>query len=279
MADHGADLRARALSMPPSAAVPAAPTASLAIHAIAPRGGWDKDGVWVPMSYVDTDKAEQLFRYKVFVFLKDEGLLSEERIKLLMSWRHSGFSVHNGVTIAADDRQGLERLARYIMRPPVSLERLSWDDGDEEVVLTRKGNGQADPKERVDALEFLARVLTQICEPKLHYVRFYGEYSNAARGKRRKSEGNIGESDLEGQSDSQEEDELNSARHRAQRRRWALLIKRVYEQDPLVCPSCGSEMRVISVILDPKVIDKILSHLKTKGITPGRSPPHESANS
>ena len=33
--------------------------------------------------------------------LRDEGLLSEERIALLLSWRNSGFSVHNSVTLAA----------------------------------------------------------------------------------------------------------------------------------------------------------------------------------
>ena len=43
---------------------------------------------------------------------------------LLLSWRHSGFSVHTSVTAPPDDRDGLERLTRYLLRPPVSLERL-----------------------------------------------------------------------------------------------------------------------------------------------------------
>ena len=34
----------------------------------------------------------------------------------------------------------------------------------------------------------------------------------------------------------------------AARRRWAALVKRVYEVDPLVCPKCGGEMRVIAFI-------------------------------
>jgi len=36
-------------------------------------------------------------------------------------------------------------------------------------------------------------------------------------------------------------------------------------------------MQIISVILDPTVIDKILNHLKSKGIEPGRDPPADSA--
>jgi hypothetical protein len=33
------------------------------------------------------------------------------------------------------------------------------------------------------------------------------------------------------------------------------LIKRIYEVDPLVCPSCGSEMKVIAFIIDHAVVD------------------------
>lgn len=49
------------------------------------------------------------------------------------------------------------------------------------------------------------------------------------------------------------------------RRRWAELIRLVYEVDPLACPRCGSEMRVIALIQEPAVIDKILRHLREKG--------------
>jgi len=43
---------------------------------------------------------------------------------------------------------------------------------------------------------------------------------------------------------------------------WAEMIKKVYEVDPLLCPQCGGEMKVISFIKDHKVIDKIIAHLK-----------------
>ncbi len=31
---------------------------------------------------------------------------------------------------------------------------------------------------------------------------------------------------------------------------WARLISRAYEVDPLLCPSCGAEMKVLAFILD-----------------------------
>jgi hypothetical protein len=33
---------------------------------------------------------------------------------------------------------------------------------------------------------------------------------------------------------------------------WAMLIKRVYEVDPLACPKCGAAMKVISFIEPPR---------------------------
>ena len=36
-------------------------------------------------------------------------------------------------------------------------------------------------------------------------------------------------------------------------------------------------MRILSVILEPEVIEKTLNHLASKGIEPGRGPPGEPA--
>ena len=43
-------------------------------------------------------------------------------------------------------------------------------------------------------------------------------------------------------------------------RGWAGMIRKVFEVDPLRCPSCGGQMKIISFIEDPKAIDKIIRH-------------------
>ena len=91
------------------------------VHALASRGGWLRDASWVPVPYVDTKAAELLFRSKVIGFLKAEGLLADQRIAMLQSWHHSGFSAHNSVTVQPEDHDQIERLARYLLHPPVSL--------------------------------------------------------------------------------------------------------------------------------------------------------------
>ena len=45
---------------------------------------------------------------------------------------------------------------------------------------------------------------------------------------------------------------------------WRELLGRVYEVDPLTCPACGAEMKVVAFITDYEVIDRIIRHL---GIT------------
>ncbi len=49
-----------------------------------------------------------------------------------------------------------------------------------------------------------------------------------------------------------------------------------YEVDPLVCPKCGSQMKVIAFITEPRVIRRILDHLKKKAHSK-RAPPTPAA--
>ena len=241
------------------------------LHALVSRGGWTAGGEWAPVPFVDEHSAELLFRHKVMRLLQDEGLLSEERTELLLSWRHTGFSVHNRVRVEPEDQASVERLARYIMRPPISLERMAWD-GVGEVRYRRKGGHEdpalhLDPVETFDPAEFLARVIMHIPEPRRHMIRFYGWYSNVSRGKRRLREEAAGSAcpSGEGQAPSVRAKKDQGPDARALRRSWAKLIKRIYEVDPLVCPSCGSEMKVIAFITEHAVVDKILRHLKRRG--------------
>ena len=51
------------------------------------------------------------------------------------------------------------------------------------------------------------------------------------------------------------------------------MIKRVYEVDPLACPRCGAEMRVIAFIIDQEVVDRILRPLARNEPERERGPP------
>ena len=42
---------------------------------------------------------------------------------------------------------------------------------------------------------------------------------------------------------------------------WAALLRRIFKIDVLACGRCGGRMKVIAVIEEPPVIEKILGHL------------------
>jgi len=141
----------------------------------------------------------------------------------------------------------------------------------EVVYVPKVGHDDLEPteSERIDAMEFVARVLAQIPDPRRHLVRYYGAYSNATRGKREKAASANPSSPHQAPEDTAIPDGPYRA---ALRRRWAELIRRVYEVDPLICPRCGSEMRVIGFITQPALIDRILDHLRRRDKVP-RPPP------
>jgi len=56
-------------------------------------------------------------------------------------------------------------------------------------------------------------------------------------------------------------------------RGWAEMIRKVYEVDPLICPSCGGQMSIISFIEEPKTIDRIIRHLKLTFMAERPPPP------
>lgn len=99
-------------------------------------------------------------------------------------------------------------------------------------------------------------------------VRYYGFYSNKSRGQRKKAD---------------QDDDIahiidTGLSNKAFRKSWARLIQKVYpvkspkggskaafhrvnEVDPLLCPKCQGQMKIISFIEEQAVIKQILLHL------------------
>ena len=236
------------------------------IHAIVTRGVFLDDASWQPVPYVDTHKAELLFRHKLLRLLRDKDLITQERIDLLLSWKNSGFGVHNHTTVYPNDTEGLHKLACYLMRAPVNLSRLRYHPESELILYESKSGHDANDPELVDPLEFLARVLIHVPEPNKHLVRFYGAYANRVRSEK------IARSDSVKQEEKKQDDVL--PRRRALNKRWAELIYRIYEVDPLTCRRCGEQMKIIAFISEPSVIRRILDHLERKARP--RAPPEPS---
>ena len=70
---------------------------------------------------------------------------------------------------------------------------------------------------------------------------------------------------------------LSAIKHVLSRWLWALLLARIYEVLPLLCPQCGGEMRIIAFITEGTAIREILGHLgeptSPPRLMPARGPP------
>ena len=47
----------------------------------------------------------------------------------------------------------------------------------------------------------------------------------------------------------------------------------MYEIEPLVCRRCGAEMRVVSFITDPRVVRRVVDHLRKRDRVSRPPPP------
>jgi len=182
-----------------------------------------------------------------------------------------GFSLHAKVEIEAHDRDGLERLARYLARPPIATERLTqrsdgrvvyglrrhWKDGTSAVVF--------------DPLDFIARLAALVPRPRAHQLTYHGVLAPAAEWR-----------DLivpaGGRSIRKEpSQEMATRALRPSRSKWAELLQRVFEIDALRCPYCGGKRKLIALLTDGQVVRKILAHLgldtEPPRLAPARAPP------
>jgi hypothetical protein len=205
---------------------------------------------------LELKKLEAIFRHKVFKMLLKKGKITKEMIAMLSTWRHSGFNVFCGNRIAPKDETAMENLARYIIRASFSQERMRYLEQEGTVVYKakacpkgRSGNGK--DQKTFPALEWLAAMCSHIPNRGEQMVRYYGYYSNVARGKRKET----------GTDDVIPCMTEPVANNKALRKSWARLIQKIYEVDPLICPKCKGTMRIISFIEDAQVIREILTHL------------------
>ena len=254
------------------------------IHLLITDGVFSTDGTFERFPCFDVSLIERIFRAELLRMLLGKDLICQDVVDNLLSWRHSGFSVHGDVK--AHDRCSAARLGRYMIRCPLVLERLSLDQDSGEVLYRTRPSRAPHPEGEVarwDVFELIARVLDHLPPPRHQLVRYWGYYSNVARGKRRLAAAQRLVATLDPNdvgSAAGIPTALPAADDEPFRRRarltWAALIKKVYEIDPLLCPFCGSQMKIIAFITEYPTMCRILEHIQMPSQRPeplAHSPP------
>jgi len=219
------------------------------LHFLVTEGGVDAAAAFHKVSSFDDARLAEVFAREVLGFLLRREVLSPEWAEPLLSWRHTGFSVHSRVR--AKTKTEAERVGKYMIRPLLSLERLSFLEPEGKVGYPYDQE-RAEP-ETMDYLEFIARVTSHIPDKGQVTVRYYGLYANAHRGKVRKAS-------LSPLVLRMAEEEVR----RIPSKGWAEMIRKVYEIDPMVCAKCGGKMKVVAFITDYPAVDRIIDHLKLR---------------
>ncbi|MEY4346236.1 MAG: hypothetical protein RL032_2068, partial [Pseudomonadota bacterium] len=257
-------------------------------------------------------QAQASLRKRILRAFVGRGLLESFEAQEMLAYRHSGFSVDTSVCIAAQDRAGLERLLRYCARPPFALERLRKAGG--ELVyrcakqhsepggkLNGKRGTQAD-EITLTPLELIDRIAALVPPPRTHRHRYFGVL--APHSPHRAAVVALAAGQTAGTGAAQHEpvgvpatvdvmvhamgvatvgapsqpEPAQPALPKSQAHYlWAVLIARIYEVFPLVCPICGGPMRIIAFITYSADIRQILEHIGVDAepprITPARGPP------
>ncbi len=200
-----------------------------------------------------------------------------------------GFSLHAARWVASHDRQGLERLLRYGLRPPLAGPRLGLTPEGRVLYTLRRPWPKPGGRTQLvlEPVEFLRRLVALLPRPYTHAIRYYGVFSNRSRARPR-----LPAPPLDGTLPLSAEPTLPepagalagaaaacgvTAPPRRRRLLWHQLLRRVFFVEALNCPRCSLPrqpvpMAVLAIITDPPVIHRILEHLRLPSSAPAVAP-------
>ncbi len=177
--------------------------------------------------------------------------------------RCEDFSLHCATSVPAGRTDQLERMCRYLGRPPIPEARLSLlSDGRVSFRLKRPRRGAIEFV--FEPVAFLARMTALVPLPGQNQVLYFGALSAGSP---------IRSAVLPAAADPTAERPVAPARPR--RMSHSDLLRRVFSVDLLACP-CGGRLQHVSVITDPDVVEAILAAIVLSNQAPARAPPQHS---
>ena len=188
-----------------------------------------------------------------------------------------GVDVHAEVAFDGRDRPRLERLVRYVTRPPLATERLEEHDGGRVRYAFKKAWKDGTHAVVLEPLDFIARLAAIVPPPRWHLVRYHGvlaanaaERAEVVPAKAPAPPPPGGEQlPLPLPTGAAAEPKPRTAE--PSRHPWSWLLMRVFAADVTTCerPGCGGRMRIVEIATRPRDASRVLFDL---GLGP-RGPP------
>ena len=192
--------------------------------------------------------------------------------------RQDGFDLHAGVFVPAGPRERLERVCRYVLRPPVAQDRLSLTaDGQVRLALKHPWS-DGTTHLLFDPVELLERLAVITPRPRINLILYHGVLAPRAAWRALV----VGHQEAAGPGDGGTDRALDPSAPSGRPRGaggalWADLMRRSFGFDVLTCPRCGGRLRLIALIEEASVIQRIRRHLglptEIPDPRPARAPP------
>jgi hypothetical protein len=202
------------------------------------------------------------------------GLGSAIEITAPLAAAESGFSLHAATTAAAEDSAGREALCRYVLRPPLSNERIELASGDLVRIRFRHPYRDGTTAIELDPLSLLVRLAASVPAPKFNTVRYGGVL--AANSKwRSQIVPPPADSDAETETAKDGADDATTTKrptHRSGWRPWQELLKRSFKIEVEKCEKCGARLKLRKLVTRRKDIVRILKKLGLPTDPPSRAP-------
>ena len=195
--------------------------------------------------------------------------------------RGFGMQLHAAVTVDGRDRKRLERVCRYLLRPPFALNAVQRTADGQVRVHFKKPNRFGATFAQMSADTFLARLCALVPPPRAHTVLYYGVLSAHHKLRSavvpRADEPEPAPKQLSlfipgGQLELSAITTLLHAQLRdaaPSRLSWMKLLARVFRVDISVCSRCSGPMRVTRAVTSPQEIAAELRGARP----PPRAPP------
>jgi hypothetical protein len=161
----------------------------------------------------------------------------------------------------------------------VAQDRLRWTaDGQVRLALRRPW---ADGTTAVvfDPVDFLARLAVLVARPRVNLILYHGVLAPRAGWRRLIVPERVTPPESVQVADGDRDGRMSGDRTCTDRGwRWAALMQRTFGFDVLACARCGGRLRLIALIEQATVIQRILRHLglpaEVAAPRPARAPPH-----
>ena len=170
-----------------------------------------------------------------------------------------GWSIHAGVRVEAGAKEKLEKVCRYLLRPPFAVERLRQLTDGRIAYRFRKARWDGGTEIVLGPIELIEKLAALVPPPRAHTVRYHGVLGphGGLRGEVVPAQPeHVKNCDRHAPAPSKEEGELprRVPDHRTPRIDWATLLKRTFGLDVLECSKCGGRMKVIACITEAEAI-------------------------